>query len=54
VRGITRDPSKPAAEELEEKGVEIVKGDVEDKQSLEQALKDVHTVFAMATTGKQS
>jgi len=51
VRGVTRDPSKAAAKELEKRGIDVVKGDVEDKQSLEQALKGAHTVFAMTTTG---
>jgi len=47
IRAITRDPSKPAAKTLHQKGVEVVAGDLDNKNSLEQALKGVHTVFAM-------
>ncbi|KAK9344620.1 hypothetical protein V1522DRAFT_422936 [Lipomyces starkeyi] len=31
VRGVTRDPSKPAAQTLPQKGVEVVKGDLNDE-----------------------
>ncbi|KAF9345543.1 hypothetical protein BGX26_003015 [Mortierella sp. AD094] len=50
VRGVTRDPSKPAATALQQKGVEVVKGDADDKESLKQALQGAHTVFAVTTT----
>lgn len=45
IRGITRDPSKPSGQELAKKGVEPVKGDMDDKESLRLAIKDSHTVF---------
>lgn len=45
IRGITRDTSKPAAQELAKKGVELVVADLNSKDSLKTALKDSHTVF---------
>jgi uncharacterized protein YbjT (DUF2867 family) len=50
VRGVTSDPSKPAAHALEEKGVEVVKGHVENKGSLMQVMQGAHTVFGMTAT----
>jgi uncharacterized protein YbjT (DUF2867 family) len=49
VRGVTRDPSKLAAQSLQQRGVEIVKGDADDKESLKQAMQGSHTVFAITT-----
>ncbi|KAF2032890.1 putative nucleoside-diphosphate-sugar epimerase [Setomelanomma holmii] len=45
IRGITRDTSKPAAQELAKKGVELVTADLNSKESLQAALKGSHTVF---------
>ncbi|KAK9315524.1 hypothetical protein V1524DRAFT_447164 [Lipomyces starkeyi] len=42
VRGVTRDPSKPAAQTLQQKGVEVVKGDLNDERSIKQALQGAH------------
>jgi len=53
VRGVTRDPSNPAAEALESKGVEIVKGDIEDGESVKRVLHGAHTVFLMTTAGSE-
>lgn len=50
VRGVTREPSKPAAQALQQKGVEVVKGDIDDPESLKRAVQSAHTVFAMTTT----
>jgi uncharacterized protein YbjT (DUF2867 family) len=50
VRGITRDPSKPAAQALQEKGVEVMEGDADDKDSLKQVMKGAHTVFGFTAT----
>ncbi|KAI9876470.1 MAG: hypothetical protein M1830_006443 [Pleopsidium flavum] len=50
VRGLTRDPSKPAAQTLQQKGVEVVKGDLDDEESVKQALQGAHTVYAMTRT----
>ncbi|KAF9171040.1 hypothetical protein BGX21_007193, partial [Mortierella sp. AD011] len=45
VRGVTRDPSKPAAITLQQNGVEVVKGDFDDSESVKQAVQGAHTVF---------
>lgn len=45
IRGITRDPKKPAAQELASKGVELVNADLSSRSSVDAALKDAHTVF---------
>ncbi|KAF8978157.1 hypothetical protein BGZ46_006771 [Entomortierella lignicola] len=50
VRAITRDPTKEAAIALQQKGVEVVKADSDDKESLKYALQGAHTVFAVTTT----
>ncbi|KAF2721003.1 NAD(P)-binding protein [Polychaeton citri CBS 116435] len=50
VRGITRDPTKPQAKAWESKGVEVVKGDADDRESIKRALKGAHTVFLMTTS----
>ncbi|KAF9546130.1 hypothetical protein EC957_010116 [Mortierella hygrophila] len=50
VRGVTRDPSKPEALALHKKGVEVVKSDMDDKDSLKQAMRGAHTVFAATFT----
>ncbi|KAE8449621.1 hypothetical protein EG329_007951 [Mollisiaceae sp. DMI_Dod_QoI] len=47
LRGITRDPSKPSAAALADKGVSLVKADLDDKESLKLALKDAYAVFAV-------
>ncbi|KAL2675392.1 hypothetical protein Neosp_011576 [[Neocosmospora] mangrovei] len=49
IRGITRDISKPAAQALAEKGVEVVTADMSSKETLTAALKDSHTVFLVTT-----
>lgn len=49
VRALTRDPSKPIARNLAGPGTEVVRGDMEDFDSLRRALDGVHGVFAMAT-----
>ncbi|KAG0310534.1 hypothetical protein BGZ97_012497 [Linnemannia gamsii] len=50
VRGVTRDPSKPEALALLKKGVEVVKGDMDNIDSLKQAMRGAHTVFAATLT----
>ncbi|MFN7992804.1 MAG: NmrA/HSCARG family protein [Bryobacteraceae bacterium] len=49
VRALTRDPAKPGAAALAGAGTEVVKGDLEDAESLRRALDGVYGVFAMAT-----
>lgn len=47
LRAVTRDTSKPVAKALEQKGVEVVQGDLDDIESLKRALRGSHTVFAV-------
>ncbi|ORZ27932.1 hypothetical protein BCR41DRAFT_418909 [Lobosporangium transversale] len=50
IRAVTRVPSKPAAQALQERGVEVVKGDLFDKESIDAALRGAHTVFGIIPT----
>jgi uncharacterized protein YbjT (DUF2867 family) len=50
VRGITRDPTQPAADALRAKGAEVVAGDLDDPASLKSALAGAHTVFITTRT----
>ncbi|KAL6720500.1 hypothetical protein ACLMJK_002424 [Lecanora helva] len=50
VRAISRDLNKPAAQALQKKGVEVVKGDADDKDSLKHALHGAHTVFGVTVS----
>ncbi|KAI1305159.1 hypothetical protein EDD11_005020 [Mortierella claussenii] len=50
VRAVTRDASKPAAQALTSKGVQVVEGDAEDAASIQKALEGAHTVFIVTTT----
>ncbi|KAL2816062.1 nmrA family transcriptional regulator [Aspergillus cavernicola] len=45
VRAVTRDPSKPGAQALAELGAELIKADMEDKDSLRVALQNAYGVF---------
>ncbi|MCJ1258052.1 hypothetical protein MMC24_005881 [Lignoscripta atroalba] len=47
IRAVTRDASKPNAQALASKGVEVVTADLEDKSSLRAALKGAYAVFAV-------
>jgi uncharacterized protein YbjT (DUF2867 family) len=47
VRALTRNPDSLTARALLAKGVEVVKGDMEDLASLRQAMKDVYGVFSV-------
>jgi uncharacterized protein YbjT (DUF2867 family) len=49
LRAIARDPSKPAAQELAAKGVEVVQADFNDPASLEAAMEGCYGVFAVTT-----
>ncbi|KAF9343143.1 hypothetical protein BGX26_006201 [Mortierella sp. AD094] len=50
VRGVTRDSSKPAAQALKQKGIEVVEGDMDDIESLKKAVQGAHTVFAITSS----
>ncbi|KFY18087.1 hypothetical protein V492_00157 [Pseudogymnoascus sp. VKM F-4246] len=45
IRGVTRDPSKPASKALAAKGIEIVKGDVDDVDSIKAAVQGASIVY---------
>lgn len=47
IRAITRDPSKPNAKALASQGVEPVKADLDDAESIKHALAGSHAVFAV-------
>lgn len=50
IRGTTRDPSKPEAQELVKRGVEVVAADVNDPESLRNAFKGAEIVFSYTVT----
>ncbi|KZF20236.1 NmrA-like family domain-containing protein [Xylona heveae TC161] len=47
IRAVTRDPTKPNAKALSDKGAEVVKADLSDKASVVQAVKGSHAVFGV-------
>ena len=47
VRALSRNPDKPAARTLAGRGAEIVRGDLEDRSSLDRALDGIHGVFSV-------
>ncbi len=49
IRTLTRNPDSPKAKRLKEKGVEVMKGDFFDVDSLVNAAKGMDTVYAMTT-----
>ncbi|MDQ3903719.1 MAG: NmrA/HSCARG family protein [Thermoproteota archaeon] len=46
---LTRNTQSHAAQDLKSRGASIVKGDLDDFDSLEQAVKDVESIFLMGT-----
>jgi len=47
IRGVTRDTSKPAAQALAQKGVEVVQGDINDEEALRRIIGGSTAVFAV-------
>lgn len=47
IRAVTRDASKPKAKALAEKGVELVVGDLDNKESLKKAVEGAYAIFAV-------
>lgn len=47
VRAMTRDPDKPAGRELSLLGAEVVRGDLDDRRSLDECLRGVYGVFSV-------
>jgi len=50
VRGITRDPEKPAARAVADLGVELIKADLEDRASLDGALAGAYGAFSVQSS----
>lgn len=48
VRGLTRDPDQPAARSLEDRGAEMVRGDLYEPETLEPPVRDVDGVFCVS------
>ena len=49
IRGLTRNPDSDSAKRLSEQGVEVMKGDFSDPDSLLKAASGVDTMYAMST-----
>ncbi|KAJ5899597.1 hypothetical protein N7495_004341 [Penicillium taxi] len=49
IRAITRTTNSEKSQQLKEKKVEVVEGDVSNRASIEKALTGAHTIFAMTT-----
>ena len=49
VRALTRNTESPRAKRLEEQGVELVRGDLDDVESLEQALQGADSFYLMGS-----
>src|SRR5262245_50633509 len=47
LRALTRDPDSPAAQELVHKGIEVVKGDLENPGTLEPATRGVYGIYSV-------
>jgi hypothetical protein len=47
VRGLTRDPSKPSAQEWVSKGAEVVAAELDDVESLKKAFKGASVIFGV-------
>jgi uncharacterized protein YbjT (DUF2867 family) len=47
VRALVRDPNKPAAQSLHQAGAEVIKGDYDDRASLEAGMQGVYGVFSV-------
>jgi uncharacterized protein YbjT (DUF2867 family) len=46
-RVLTRNPEKPGARQIAEQGIEVVRGDLSDSASIDQALKGVSGVYSV-------
>jgi uncharacterized protein YbjT (DUF2867 family) len=49
VRALVRNPNKPAAQELAAKGAELAQGDLDDRASLDRALRGAYGAFSVQT-----
>jgi len=51
LRAVTRDPSSKSSRDLASKGIEVVKGDVNDAKSIENAVKGTQFAFITVNSG---
>ena len=49
VRAVVRDPGRESARRLARRGVELVSGALQDRESMVSAMRDVAAVFAVTT-----
>ena len=54
LRAVTRDPSKPAGQELQKQGVEVVKADLYDSDSVHKAVQGSQVVFGVTNCEQHS
>jgi uncharacterized protein YbjT (DUF2867 family) len=47
IRALTRDPSRPQARALADRGAEVVQGDLNDRASLERAARGVYGIYSV-------
>jgi uncharacterized protein YbjT (DUF2867 family) len=47
IRAFTRNPQKPEAQALADRGAEVVQGDMEDRSAMERALEGAYGVFSV-------
>jgi uncharacterized protein YbjT (DUF2867 family) len=47
VRALTRDPDKPEARTLAERGAEVVRGDLDDRSSIDRTIEGAYGVFSV-------
>jgi uncharacterized protein YbjT (DUF2867 family) len=47
IRALTRNPQKPEAQALADRGAEVVQGDMEDRSAIERALEGAYGVFSV-------
>jgi len=50
IRALTRDTTKPAAQDLSDKGIEVVSVDLTNHSSIQKAVTGAHTVFSVTTS----
>lgn len=51
IRGLTRDPTSPAATKLSSVGVELIKADLDDPSSLQSAFQDANYIYGYTDFG---
>lgn len=47
LRALARDPNKPASQDLAQKGVELIQGDLDNRDSLDRAVDGVYGVYSV-------